>query len=199
MYDVYINAVKDIFNHKSEKVKFFVDRFHVAKNYRKCVNDLRKPEMKRLKEELNKEEYDKLKNVHWTLRQNRKYLNTEDIKQLNFLFSHSPSLKKAYQLSNDLTDIFDKHILRSEAKKKIDNWIETVRSSSLTIFYTFIKTLKKYMDLIINYFISRANSGFVEGLNNKLKVIKRSCYGIGNVENFFRRIFLSLDGYRLYG
>jgi transposase len=199
MYDGYINAVKEVFNKKSEKVKIVIDRFHVAKNYRKCVDDLRKPEMKRLKEELNKEEYDKLKNVHWTLRKNRKDLNPEDIKQLNYLFSHSPLLKQAYKLSNDLTDIFDKHISRTEAKKRIENWIETVNNSSLTIFKTFIKTLKKYFYLIINYFISRANSGFVEGLNNKLKVIKRSCYGIGNVENFFRRIFLSLDGYRLYG
>jgi transposase len=41
----------------------------------------------------------------------------------------------------------------------------------------FIKTLQKWMTEIIHYFIQRQTSGFVEGLNNKIKVIKRRCYG----------------------
>jgi hypothetical protein len=44
----------------------------------------------------------------------------------------------------------------------------------------------------------RKNSGFVEGLNNKIKVIKRRCYGIFKIENLFQRIFLDLEGYAMY-
>ena len=49
-----------------------------------------------------------------------------------------------------------------------------------------------------NYFVARKNSGFVEGLNNKVKVIKRRCYGIFNVGHFFQRLFIDLVGYEKF-
>ena len=54
------------------------------------------------------------------------------------------------------------------------------------------------MDEIANYFLDRQTSGFVEGLNNKVKVIKRRCYGILNVKHLFQRISLDLSGYALF-
>ena len=47
-------------------------------------------------------------------------------------------------------------------------------------------------------FVHRDSSGFVEGLNNKLKVLKRRCYGLLNLGHLFQRIFLDLEGYRLF-
>ena len=41
-------------------------------------------------------------------------------------------------------------------------------------------------------------SGFVEGLNNKIKVIKRRCYGISNIDHLFQHIYLDIFGYSLY-
>ena len=51
---------------------------------------------------------------------------------------------------------------------------------------------------ITNYFIGRDSSGFVEGLNNKIKVIKRRCYGVTNITHLFQRIYLDLVGYSKY-
>ncbi len=51
---------------------------------------------------------------------------------------------------------------------------------------------------IPNYFIDRHTSGFVEGLNNKINVITRRCYGILNIKHVFQRIHLDLEGYALY-
>jgi hypothetical protein len=53
-------------------------------------------------------------------------------------------------------------------------------------------------DLVLRL-IDRHTSGFVEGLNNKLKVIKRRCYGMLNITHFFQRIQLDLYGYSLFG
>ena len=50
--------------------------------------------------------------------------------------------------------------------------------------------------LIANYFHTRANSGFVEGLNNKLKLITRRSYGLKRVDSLFRRLWLDLNGYK---
>jgi transposase len=47
-------------------------------------------------------------------------------------------------------------------------------------------------------FISRSSSGWVEGLNNKVKVLKRRSYGIKNLGNLFRRIWLDLRGYEAF-
>jgi len=73
-----------------------------------------------------------------------------------------------------------------------------VRSSELSCFDQFLKTLEKRLDPISNYFIDRHTSGFVEGFNNKIKVIKRRCYGILNVTHLFQRIQLDLYGYTLF-
>ena len=54
------------------------------------------------------------------------------------------------------------------------------------------------MEEITNYFIERQSSGFVEGLNNKIKVIKRRCYGILNRNHLFQRLFIDLRGYELF-
>ncbi len=61
-----------------------------------------------------------------------------------------------------------------------------------------LKVLRILMDIITNYFISRSSSGWVEGLNNKIKVLKRRSYGIKNLANLFRRIWLDLRGYEAF-
>jgi transposase len=52
---------------------------------------------------------------------------------------------------------------------------------------------------ITNYFTGRQTSGFVEGLNTKLKVLKRRCYGITNLKHLYQRVFLDLNGYAQFG
>ena len=73
-----------------------------------------------------------------------------------------------------------------------------VRASKLRCFDSFLTTLENWLDDIANYFIDRHTSGFVEGFNNKLKVIKRRCYGILNVTHLFQRIQLDLYGHSLF-
>ncbi len=194
-YEGFVNAAKEVFG---KKVMVVLDRFHIAKLYRKGLDDLRKTEMRRLKKELSEEEYKKLKGAMWILRKAKKDLTDEDNKVLEVLFKHSPILKIAYELCNNLTDIFEKDITKEEAKNKIKAWMKSVKKSKVTCFDTFLSTLDKWMDEITNYFVSRQNSGFVEGLNNKIKVIKRRCYGIPNPDHLFQRIYLDLEGFVLY-
>ncbi len=194
MYEGFINAAKEVFG---EKI-VVVDRFHVAKLYRKGFETLRKKKLRRLKNEISEEEYKKLKGVMWILRKDKSALTDDEKKTLKRLFGHSPLLKLAYKLCNDLTKIFDEEISKGNAKRKINNWKKRIKKSGLTCFDGFIKTLKKWMEEITNYFIDRQTSGFVEGFNNKIKVIKRRCYGILNVNHLFQRIFLDVQGYACY-
>ena len=72
--------------------------------------------------------------------------------------------------------------------------MKKVRASKLRCFDSFLTTLEDRLDDIANYFIHRHTSGFVEGFNNKLKVVKRRCYGILNVTHLFQRIHLDFIG-----
>ena len=55
------------------------------------------------------------------------------------------------------------------------------------------------MDIIATYFVARNNNGFVEGFNNKIEVLKRRCYGLGNVTRLFQRLILDLTGFERFG
>ena len=108
----------------------------------------------------------------------------------------SPSLKECYDFRENLFDIFELKISKEQAEKKIDEWIKLTESyvtKGHNPFTSFIKTYKYYKPNILNYFSHRCSSGPVEGLNNKLKVIKRRGYGFRNIMNFARRIFLDIN------
>uniref|UniRef100_UPI0013C2BE83 transposase n=1 Tax=Facilibium subflavum TaxID=2219058 RepID=UPI0013C2BE83 len=94
------------------------------------------------------------------------------------LYKHSPLLKKAHSYALKLTHIFNTHHDRKSAMAKLDRWIISVEKIGLSCFNTFIKTLNKHKGSIANYFKNRSTSGFVEGLNIKIKVIIRRCYGL---------------------
>jgi transposase len=195
MYDGYTEAVRE----EVDTARIVIDRFHVAEKYRDGADNLRKQEFKRLKKELSPEEYKTLKGSLWAFRKSNADMNPEEQQVLQRLFSYSPKLALAYQLREQLTAIFDLHLSKATAKIKIRTWIRQVKESGLQCFEDFLKTLRNWWEEIINFFVDRANSGFVEGFNNKLKVLKRRCYGIFNVTNLFRRIYLDLEGYRLLG
>ena len=192
MYDGYINAAKEVFG---KDVIITADRFHVAKLYRKCLDDLRKQEMKRLKKELPEEEFEKMKGSMRAFRKNDADLTVREREILRTVFNHSEILETAYDLTDDLTYIFNRNISKKQALTEIRSWKELTEIYDLKCFEKFNKTLDKYEDEITNYFIERKTSGFVEGLNNKIKVIKRRCYGIFNVRHLFQRIYIDLKGY----
>jgi len=97
-----------------------------------------------------------------------------------------------------LTNIFEQPLTKSDSQEKIRTWIKRVKRSKLKCFNDFLNTLNNWWKEITNYFVRRENSGFVEGFNNKLKILKRRCYGIFDREHFFPRIYLDLEGYRLF-
>jgi len=194
MYEGYIQAVREVLFH----VRLVIDRFHVAQKYRDAADSIRKQELKRLKQELSKADYQQLKGTLWVFRKNQADLTPEEHERLAQLFVYSPELAAAHLLREELTLIFEQAISQFQAQEQIRAWQERVRHSGLSCFDDFLNTLDRWWNEITNYFVNRASSGFVEGLNNKLKVLKRRCYGLLNVEHLFQRIFLDLEGYRLF-
>jgi transposase len=194
MYEGFTEAVRE----ELPKANIVIDHFHVVQHYSKAADQLRKRELKGLKTELTEEEYRALKGNMWAFRKREDDLTLKERRVLHKLFRYSPDLKQAYMFREQLSAIFELNISKTDAKRKLRTWIECVEASDITCFNHFIKTLERWFDEITNFFMQRETSGFVEGFNNKIKVLKRRCYGIFNIQHLYQRIFLNLEGYRLF-
>lgn len=194
LWEAYTEAVRE----EIPSARIVADRFHVAKHYREAADQMRKVELQRLKKTLSKAEYQKLNGSFHAFRKNSADLTKEERKILRRFFEHSPLAKQAHAFRERLTAIFDMHLSKRQAQAKIRRWQQQVLDSGVQCFDAFLKLLQSWWEEITNFFIQRENSGFVEGFNNKVKVLKRRCYGIFNLEHLFQRIFLDLHGYRLF-
>ena len=194
MYEGFILAVKEVLG----KAQVVIDRYHVAKLYRAGAAHLRTDELRRLKQELSKDDYAKLKGAMWPFRKRTADLEVEEQELLKRLFTYTPALQQAYEYREQLTSIFDAPLSKDAAIRQLTAWQQEVRASGLSCYDGFLQTLEKWMEEISNYFLARQNSGFVEGLNNKIKVLKRRCYGIFNLSHLFQRLFLDLEGYQRF-
>jgi transposase len=73
--------------------------------------------------------------------------------------------------------------------KRFEKWI----NEASEFYSNTIKTLKNYFDGICNYFRNRTTSGVMEGINNKIKLIKRQAYGFTNFEHLQIRLFAAFS------
>lgn len=196
MHEGYVRAIEE----EVPRAKVIVDRFHVARAYRDCAEEVRKQEMRRLKKQLSEQEYaEELSGVMWPFRKNPKDLEPEERELLDRVFARAPELGRAYELREELTAIFEQELTKAEGKCAIRAWCKRVRGSGLTCFDSFLRTVERWLEEITNYFDDRQTSGFVEGFNNRVKVLKRRCYGIFDVGRIFQRLHLDLEGYKLFG
>ena len=139
------------------------DRFHV---------------MKYVNEELNKIR------IQFIVLKNGVDLKEEERVKLATVLSQSKRLKLAYELKEEFREIFESHHSVEEGKELLLEWIKKAQpmySDTLTM-------LRNHIDGICNYFLNRTTSGVMEGINNRLKLIKRQAYGFVNFDNFRDRL-----------
>lgn len=194
IWEGYITAVQEVL----PEATLVIDRFHVARHYRDGVDELRKQEVRRLNKELPKQAQPELKHTLWPFRKRSADLDDAEQTRLSALLAHSPALRMAYTLREQLTTIFDTARSKADGLRRIRLWQWRVVRSGLSCFDAFLKLLDSWSEQIANYFINHQTSSFVEGLNNKLKVLKRRCYGLRNVARLFQRLTLDLEGYRRF-
>ena len=195
MWEGYVTAVEEVL----PDTLIVIDRCHVAQHYHKAADTLRKQELKRLKAERPKEVVDQLKHTLWPFRKRKADLTKEEATALKQLLKQSPALLRAYELREELRKIFETATSKKVGVRRIKAWMTWVRVSGLTCFDAVLGTLERWLDYIANYFHERQTSSFVEGLNNKIKVLKRRCFGIIKPTSLFQRITLDLHGYRRFG
>ena len=179
-------------------VQVVADRFHVAVQVNKELDTQRKrekvqatnlekntkfsskkAECKQLLEGLNKSKY--------PLLTNGQDLNEKQKIKLMQVKTVCPTLKIMHELKEDFRQVFEKTTNWLKALFKLGQWHKKAQK----YFPNSGKTIIRWLDEIIAYFDNRTTSGVVEGINNKLKLIKRSAYGFRNFDNYKNRCLLT--------
>ena len=176
-----------------------VDRFHVAHHYHDGVDRLRKQELKRLQQELPGTEYEPLTGLLGVIRQAWTGLSEADQNRVLPLFHPSPAFPPAYCLRQVLTGSFNRVLTKDRAPEAIQKGCDPGRAGGVRCFDPVFTTVENWREELHTYFLHRQNSGFVEGLNNQLKVVKRRGYGLNSVQTLFQCLWLDLKGYGVFG
>ena len=123
--------------------------------------------------------------MRWIILKNNEDLTKEEKEKLEFAFECSKGIKDMYELKENIRAVFEKKITKEEAgqelRKLINKAKEGITDKSIR---SFIKTYDRYEEHILNYFDERKSNGLVEGINNKIKIIKRIAYGMSILLTF---------------
>ena len=103
------------------------------------------------------------------------------------LLLYSDELRLAHSMKEWFYDICH---MRSYRKQQLefDDWIANARDSRIPEFKKCAQTCQNWRKEILNAFKYGITNGPTEGFNNKIKVLKRSSYGIRNFNRFRTRI-----------
>lgn len=209
MYEPYLQVQKIMFS----KAKYVVDKFHYIRYIMDAIDGVRIRIQKNYNEK--SKEYKILKNkknvgllrkygneINWWV-ETQRYKNNHMVlilpkEILDEIFNISDEIRRAYQLKELFLDIIN-HATYSDAKEPLLNWIDLCYESEIEEFKSAANTINNWLEYIVNSFIDeRYTNGFTEGINNKIKVIKRNAFGYRNFE-FLRRRLLYIFNNKLNG
>ncbi len=167
------------------------DRFHVMKQVNDELDTMRKTEKKAAASLDNKSEKERileaLNKSKYSLIKNEDSLNEKQREKLKSVQEVSPNLAKMHALKEQFRDIFETTKSWGDSIIKLLDWMY----DALSYFPKSLSTIVRWFGEIVGYFDGRTTSGAVEGINNKLKLIKRLGYGFRNFSNFRLRSLLN--------
>jgi hypothetical protein len=135
-----------------------------------------------------------LKGCRWRLVRNEVDLSDAQKACLQTLFLVARELGALHTLKEQFRAIFEGPLSRELTNWRLFGWIGAVERSGLAPLMRFVGTRRRRLSYILNYFPARLSNGRVEGLNPKIKVIKRSAYGFCNFVHFALRVQVECDG-----
>lgn len=165
------------------EAKIIADKFHVIRVVINSLENVRK----RIQKEFHDAKRKWFKRSRHLLLKPEYNLTDEDKIELNRMLNSSPELEKAWILKERFYEIFRKDT-RTEAKKELRDWLLLANQLSIPEFKHCITTFTNWRTEITNIIGENVSNGFIEGSNNKIKVLKRISFGVQNFERFRNRI-----------
>ncbi|QDK80716.1 transposase [Spirosoma sp. KCTC 42546] len=119
------------------------------------------------------------KATDWTISQHER---------ASLLFDRYPDLKRAYELSQSLSHLFEQTTDKLYGLARLAKWHEKVRQTGLKAFNTEARSIQNHYETILNYFDNRSTNASAESFNAKIKAFRAQFRGVRNVEFFLYRL-----------
>lgn len=182
--------VMDMSNQFAEIITFcfpnaqiVVDKFHVCRHIVWALEATRKI----VQESLTAEKRKWFKRSRFILLKHSRDLTDEEVNKLTIMLSYSDRLRWAYWIKETFYDFMESKNI-DEAIANFNKWKNIVLTSNLDRFVRCYDMINKRKERILRAFETGYTNGFTEGCNNKIKVLKRNCYGVRNFNRFRNRI-----------
>lgn len=163
------------------------DHFHVVKLMNEAVDKVRRDAYRDVKDKAVKKA---IKGTRWLLMANSEALDNKE--KLEKALSLNDSLFKAYYLKEDLRQIW-MQVDKKDAETKLLEWVDMMRKTGIEHLVKVANTVMGYRTGILSWYDHRISNAKVEGINNKIKVLKRVAYGYRDEDYFRLRLFALHD------
>ena len=177
MCELYLKSVQAVLPDSA----VVVDHFHVIQDANRRIDEER-----RILQDIYKKTIKR-----YVLTKNKEDLKYWEVLELQQIMEKYPELKMHWETKERLRTMY-KSDDREKAEEKLNLIISTLTSTNDGELINWGRTLSRWKEYILNYFNSKSTNGFMEGMHNKMKLIKRISFGFRNKEVFIQKVMLSV-------
>jgi transposase len=183
----YSNAVKDIL----PDIPIVFDRYHIMAIMNRQIDDLRREQQRSLNDQGKKF----VKGSRFLLLKNYDNVKGEDRVRLDTLLEANGPLYEIHTMKEQLR-LFWQQKSQQKGVAHLVNWILDAMTSDVKQLRKMASTLIEHLQGVIHYYPHKISNGLLEGLNNKIKTMKRQAYGFRDMKYFTLRLYdLHADRY----
>ena len=164
---------------RAPKAAILFDKFHIVRHLGEALDKVRKSEYARL----SGKDRRFIKGQKYTLLSHRENLTLEGRRSLKLLLAANKRLNTAYLLKESFGQLWS-YQSEAWARRFFENWRASLKWQRVAPYEKFAKMIERHWDGIAAYCKpeNKVSLGFVEGLNNKIRVIQRRAYGLRDEE-----------------
>ena len=178
--------------HHCRRARIVYDLFHVIAKYgREVVTRVRVDAANKLRED--KPARRLVKQAHWLLLRNRSRLSEQQQVHLDEVLAANQSILTAYVMQEQLKTLWTA-TSAWDWRQRWKQWMAHAKQSAIPALERFARSLKPYWRGIVSRVRWPMHTGQLEGINNRIKVIKRMAYGYRDSEYFFLKIKAAFPG-----
>jgi transposase len=181
MWKPYARAIKRHYR----RLPLVYDVFHILADYSRTLSEIRVEEAQKLE---GNPTFSLIKGSRYLLLKGQEKLSEPAREKLHRLLEINRPLSIAYILKEELRLLW-RLPTRHHAARFLEEWCRQALSSGVTQLARFARKLRRHAEGILNYFDFPISTAKVEGINNRIKLIKRKAYGYRDMNYFMLKIY----------